>query len=75
MSQRWKYQIKNGLFWSFFMSAFNVLFNIKEISLLDQLSSDKFYIQFLIYTIVGIFILGYFTWKEIEKKSNSQQNK
>lgn len=63
MSDRWKYQIKNGGFWGLFMAVFLVLFDLKEHSLYEQLNSFQFYFRLVGFLLVGIFILGYFTWK------------
>jgi hypothetical protein len=61
MSERWKYQLKMGGFWGVFMTIFNVLFEIKEISLSQQFASRNFYLRLVVYTLVGIFVLGYFS--------------
>lgn len=70
MSERWKYQVKTGLFWGFFMTLFNSLTKIQEVSIAQQLSSQGFYIRFLVFTLGGIFVLGYFLWKEKIKQQN-----
>ena len=63
MSERWKYQIKTGGIWGLFMAAFMAFFEIKENPILEQLSSFQFYFRLVCFELVGIFILGYFTWK------------
>ena len=63
MNERWKYQIKTGGFWGIFMTAFNVLFELKQVSFLEQISKPTFYIRLVVYVLVGIFVLGYFNWK------------
>ena len=63
MNERWKYQIKTGGFWGIFMTVFNVLFELKQVSFLEQISKPTFYIRLVGYVIVGIFVLGYFNWK------------
>ncbi|MBG6110907.1 putative membrane protein [Flavobacterium sp. CG_9.10] len=70
MSERWKYQIKMGGIWGVFMTVFNVLFEIKEIPFLEQVSKPSFYIRAAAYIVVGIFVLGYFTWKAKLKQQN-----
>jgi len=70
MSERWKYQIKMGGIWGVFMTVFNVLFDIKEIPFSEQITSTLFYIRAVAYIIVGIFVLGYFTWKSNVKRQN-----
>ena len=73
MNERWKYQIKIGLFWGVFMTFFNVLFEIKEISLSQQFSSNIFYLRLVVYTLVGVFVLGYINWKSKLKRESSKK--
>jgi hypothetical protein len=68
MTERWKYQIKTGGFWGIFMTVFNILFELKQVSFLEQISKPTFYIRLVGYVIVGIFVLGYFNWKAKLKK-------
>ena len=68
MTERWKYQIKTGGFWGIFMTVFNILFELKQFSFLEQISKPTFYIRLVVYIIVGIFVLGYFNWKAKLKK-------
>ncbi|MES2576104.1 MAG: hypothetical protein V4589_00755 [Bacteroidota bacterium] len=68
MSERWKYQIKTGGIWGLFMTIFNVLFDIKEIPFSEQVATPNFYIRAAAYILVGIFVLGYFTWKSRVKQ-------
>lgn len=35
MNERWKYQIKTGGFWGIFMTVFNILFELKQVSFLE----------------------------------------
>ena len=71
MNERWKYQIKTGGIWGVFMTVFNVLFDIKEIPFSEQAATANFYIRAAAYTLIGIFVLGYFTWKsKIRQQSN-----
>lgn len=70
MSERWKYQIKIGLFWGIFMTLFNLLFELQEKSINTQLASTSFYLRAVVFTLVGIFFLGYINWKG--KVKNSQ---
>ena len=72
MSERWKYQIKTGGIWGVFMTVFMILFEIKQIPLLEQISKPEFYIRALAYIVIGIFALGYFTWKSKIKRQNNQ---
>jgi hypothetical protein len=69
MSERWKYQIKMGGIWGLFMTVFNVLFDIKDTPLAAQVAAPAFYFKALAYILVGIFVLGYYTWKSKQKQN------
>lgn len=71
MSERWKYQLKMGGFWGIFMVVFMLLFEIKEKTVSQQLSENNFYIRAASYLVIGIFVLGYFSWKEKVKREHS----
>jgi len=62
MNDRWKYQLKMGLFWGIFMNFFMILMDDK--TLIEQVYSIDFYIRVLVYIAVGVFFMGYITWKE-----------
>jgi len=70
MSERWKYQLKMGGFWGVFMTIFMTLFEIKEKPLMEQITSYNFYLRAVIYISVGIFVLGYYNWKQKEKNQS-----
>lgn len=72
MSERWKYQIKNGVTWGVFMTVFMILFDIKQVPFEEQISKPEFYFRALAYIAIGIFVLGYFTWKSKNKKENTK---
>lgn len=72
MSERWKYQIKIGCFWGIFMMIFSLLFDIKEKTIIEQISSLKFYFGVVVYILIGIFFLGYMSWREKVKKEKSE---
>jgi amino acid permease len=72
MSERWKYQIKTGGIWGVFMSIFMILFNLKEASFSEQISKPEFFIRAAAYIVIGIFVLGYFTWKSKNKRENTK---
>ncbi len=63
MSERWKYQLKIGLFWGLFMTLFNILFELQEKTIQEQLASSNFYLRAVVFTVTGIFLLGYMNWK------------
>lgn len=69
MSERWKYQIKMGSIWGLFMTVFNVLFDLKETPLAAQVTTPAFYLKAVAYILVGIFVLGYYTWKSRQKQN------
>jgi hypothetical protein len=71
MSERWKYQLKMGGFWGVFMVVFMTLFELKEKTVSQQLSDNNFYVIAVSYIVIGIFVLGYFSWKEKVKRENS----
>jgi cell division protein FtsW (lipid II flippase) len=71
MSERWKYQLKMGGFWGVFMVVFMTLLELKEKSVSQQLSDNNFYVRAVSYIVIGIFVLGYFSWKEKVKRENS----
>ncbi|HCQ13160.1 hypothetical protein [Flavobacterium sp.] len=68
MSERWKYQLKMGGFWGVFMVVFMTLFELKEKTISQQLSDNNFYVRAVSYIVIGIFVLGYFSWKEKVKR-------
>lgn len=71
MSERWKYQIKTGGIWGLFMVVFMTLFELQEKPFSEQISSYNFYLRAFVFIAVGIFVLGYFNWKQMQKnKSN-----
>ncbi|MFN8324178.1 MAG: hypothetical protein U0T80_00190 [Flavobacteriaceae bacterium] len=69
MIERWKYQVKVGLFWGLFMSVFNLFFN-KDKTMSEQLVSQEFYIRLFVFSVGGVFVLGYIMWKQKEKGSD-----
>jgi hypothetical protein len=70
MSERWKYQIKSGGLWGVFMILFMSLYELKEKSFLEQLSNPNYYIRAFFYLVTGIFLLGYYNWKQKLKREN-----
>ncbi|MBL7886264.1 MAG: hypothetical protein JNJ52_05920 [Flavobacterium sp.] len=70
MSERWKYQLKMGGFWGVFMTVFMTLFDLKEKPLMEQITSYNFYLRAVVYIAVGVFVLGYFNWKQMQKNKS-----
>ncbi|RTY95812.1 hypothetical protein [Flavobacterium sp. GT3R68] len=72
MSERWKYQIKNGGLWGIIMIVPMVLFRINEKTISEQISSPKFYLRVLVYLAIGIFLIGYINWKAKVKSESTK---
>lgn len=73
MSERWKFQVKNGLFFGVLTTFFSTLFDFDNDSFLDTLLSKETIIRMVLFTLAGIFIVSYFSWKkkvEQDKKGN-----
>lgn len=70
MSERWKYQLKMGGFWGVFMTVFMSLFDLQEKPLMEQITSYNFYLRAVVYIAVGVFVLGYFNWKQMQKNKS-----
>ncbi len=73
MNERWKYQIKSGGLWGVFMILFMSLYELKEKPFMQQLSNPNFYLRAFFYLITGIFLLGYYNWKQKTKRENSEK--
>jgi hypothetical protein len=71
MSERWIYQIKSGGLWGVFMTAFNVFFELKDKTFMQQIATSNFYIRALGFILMGIFVLGYFNWKQKVKRDTT----
>lgn len=72
MSERWKYQIKNGGLWGIVMNVPMLLFQLTEKSFMEQITSPKFYIRAAIWLVIGIFLIGYFNWKAKVKSETTK---
>lgn len=70
MNERWKYQIKSGGFFGITMAIASSLFELAEKSFTDVFFSYEFLARLCIFLILGIFVLGYFNWKEKVKKQS-----
>lgn len=64
MNYRWKHQLKTGLIWGSVMCVIMTLFDLRENSFYKQISSFAYYLRYLGYILIGIFFIGYFSWKE-----------
>lgn len=59
MSVRWKTAIKFGLLWGIFMLIFSAIFDLQEKTFTEIVNSGGFWLRSLIYTLIGIFFVGY----------------
>lgn len=46
------------------MCVIMTLFDLRENSFYDQISSFVYYLRYLGYILIGTFFIGYFSWKE-----------
>lgn len=67
MTERWKYQIKWGLFWGTFMALAMTAFHAWENENWGLLFTWSLLLRLVIFVGVGIFVVGYFNWKESQK--------
>lgn len=73
MSDRWKYQITQGLFWAIFTTFFITLIDIYETSFKEVILTKIFYIRIIFFLFFGIFGIGYYSWKMKVKNENNKQ--
>lgn len=59
-----------GGFWGVFMTVFMTLFELQEKPFMEQITSYKFYLQAVVYIGLGIFVLGYYNWKQMQKNKS-----
>ena len=71
MRNRWKFQLKVGLFWGILMSLMFVLFNLNEMTFMEQFKTTNFYFRTIGFILSGVFLVGYVNWKE---KNRSDKN-
>ena len=64
MSERWKFQLKNGLIWGFIVSFIMAAFDLSELSFEDAFLSKENLFRTLYFVLAGIFIVGYSNWKQ-----------
>ena len=68
MSKRWKYQIKHGLFYAVIMAVIIGLFEMQNNTLAEIFFTQRFALKFVVLLLVGIFLIGYLNWRELQKK-------
>ena len=71
MSDRWKFQLKNGLIWGLLVSLIMTGFDLFEMSIEDALLSNKNLFRMLLFILAGIFVVSYFSWKRKLIRVNS----
>ena len=71
MSERWKFQLKNGLIWGLLVSFIMAGFDLFEMSIEDALLSNKNLFRMLLFILAGIFVVSYFSWKRKLIRVNS----
>ncbi len=64
MSERWKFQLKNGLIWGLIMSFLMYAVDTIDMSFRDAFLTRKNLFRILFFVITGIFLVGYFSWKK-----------
>ena len=70
MSERWKYQIRVGLFYGIVTTLLITIFDLFDKSFYESFFSMEFLRRIVIFILVGIFIVGYYNWKEKVKNCN-----
>ncbi len=74
MSERWKYQIRIGLFWGLFMSLGMTVFDCFNTSFEEAIVSKYIFLRVLIFVLTGIFWIGYDSWKKKIKRENTPKS-
>lgn len=67
MSPRWKFQIRNGLPFGIFMAIFMTGFDAALENSIQPFLTRTFLIKLLVWMILGVFVVGYFNWRERKK--------
>ncbi|MFV8345603.1 hypothetical protein [Flavobacterium sp. ZB4P13] len=73
MSERWKFQIKNGVIWGLIISSCIAVFDVFEMSFEDAFLSKEKLLRTLYFILAGIFIVGYSNWKKKVKREYSTE--
>ena len=73
MSERWKCQIKSGLPFGLLLPIFLGLLDWYGTSFTDAFFTLKFLISLLVFLFLGIFVIGYYNWRE--KRKTLEYNK
>lgn len=73
MSERWKCQIKSGLPFGLLLPIFLGLLDWYGTSFSQAFFTLKFLITLLVFLFLGIFVIGYYNWRE--KRKTLEYNK
>jgi multisubunit Na+/H+ antiporter MnhB subunit len=66
MNERWKHQTKSGLTWAIVTLLMLTAFDYKNNTW------EKFLYRSIVFTIIGVFFLGYLSWKRKVKTNNKK---
>ena len=75
MSERWKYQIKSGLPFGLLLPIVLGLLDWYGTSFSEDFFTLKFLISLLVFLLGGIFVIGYYNWKEVQKNIEYNEEK
>jgi hypothetical protein len=75
MSERWKYQIKSGLPFGLLLPIVLGLLDWYGTSFSEAFFTLKFLISLLVFLLGGIFVIGYYNWKEVQKNIEYNEEK
>lgn len=75
MSERWKYQIKSGLPFGLLLPIVLGLLDWYGTSFSEAFFTLKFLISLLVFLFGGIFVIGYYNWKEVQKNIEYNEEK
>ncbi len=66
MNERWKHQTKSGLTWAIVTLIILTLFDY------NNNTWGKFMYRSIVFTLIGVFVLGYLSWKRKIKTSTKK---
>jgi hypothetical protein len=75
MSERWKCQIKSGLPFGLLLPIVLGLLDWYGTSFSEAFFTLKFLISLLVFLLGGIFVIGYYNWKEVQKNIEYNEEK
>ncbi|WP_396156141.1 hypothetical protein [Flavobacterium sp.] len=73
MNERWKYQIKSGVPFGILLPIVLGLLDWYGTSFSEAFFTLKFLISLLVFLFLGIFVIGYYNWRE--KRKTLEYNK